>query len=120
MDHDLCVGQSKTLALRACGKQESAHGGSHTNADRRNVALDVLHRVVDGKTGRDNAAGAVDIELNILIGVLRLQIEHLGDDQGGRRVVDLLGKDDDTVIQQAGIDVIRPFAAAGLFDDVGN
>ena len=120
MDHDLGVRQGEALALRAGRQQECTHGRSHADADRGNIALDILHGVVNRKSGRYHAARAVDVELNVLVGVLRLQIEKLGDDQAGGRVVDLLRQEDDAVVQKAGENVIGTLSAARLLDDIGN
>ena len=118
MDHDLRVGQRDALALRAAGEQERAHARRHADADGGNVALDILHGVIDRHAVGDAAAGAVDVELDVLIGILRLQIEHLGDDQAGCGGVDLLAEENDAVVEQAGENVIGPLAAAGLLDNI--
>ena len=55
-----------------------------------------------------------------LSGVLALQEEHLRDDHVGRLVVDRADEKDDALAQQARVDVVRPLAAAGLFDDDGH
>jgi len=75
-------------------------------------------RIADVKR-RHHAARAVDVERNVLVGVLRLQIEKLGDDQAGGRVVDLLRQEDDAVVQKAGENVIGTLSAARLLDDEG-
>ncbi|CAN4073406.1 O-acetyl-ADP-ribose deacetylase, partial [Dysosmobacter welbionis] len=83
MDHDLRVGQSNALALGAGGQQKRAHAGGHADADGGYVALHVLHGVVDGHAVSDGAAGAVDIQLDVLVGVLGLQIQQLGNHKAG-------------------------------------
>ena len=118
MDHDLRVGQRDALALRAAGEQERAHARCHADADGGNVALDILHGVIDRHAGGHAAAGRVDIKLDILIGVLRLKIEELGDDEARGGVVDLLAEENDAVVEQAGENVIGPLAAAGLLDNI--
>ena len=120
MDHDLRVGQGDALALGAGAQQERAHTGSHADADGGHVALDILHGVIDGHAVRHGAAGAVDIQLDVLVGVLGLQIQQLGHHQGRGGGVDLLAQKDDPVIQQPGEDVIGPLAAVGLLDDIGD
>ena len=45
------------------------------------VRLDELHRVVDREPGVDRAARRVDVERDVLVRVLRLEVEQLGDDQ---------------------------------------
>ena len=118
VDHDFRVGQRHALALGAGGQQKSAHAGGHADADGGHVALDVLHRVIDGHARGDGAAGAVDIELDVLVGVLRLQIEELRHDQGRGDVVDFLAEHHDAVIEEAGKNVVRALAAARLLNDV--
>ena len=50
--------------------------------------MEVKNRVVDRQPGVYDAAGAVDVELDLLVGVLLGQEEELGDDQVGKLVVD--------------------------------
>ena len=82
--------------------EERAHGGGHAHADGGHVALDILHGVIDGHAVGDRTAGAVDVELDVLIGVLGLQVEQLGHHQRGCSGVDLLPQEHDTVVEQAG------------------
>ena len=106
VDHDLRVGKGKALALRAGGQQKRAHRRGHAHADGGHVALDELHGVIDRHAVGHAAAGGVDVELNVLIGVLCLKIEQLRNDQTGSGAVDLFGQDDDTVVEQAGEDIL--------------
>ena len=85
----------------------------------RNIGLDVLHGVIDRETRRDAAAGAVNVKLDVLVRVLGFQIQKLGDDKACGGVVDLFGQHDNTVIEQAGEDVVRPLAPAGLLYYIG-
>ena len=120
MNHNLRVGQRHPLALGARAEQESTHGGGHAHGDGGHITLDVLHGVVDGHARSDAAAGAVDIELDILVGILSLQVEQLGHNQAGSGVVDLLRQEDDAVVQQTGKNIIAALAAAGLLNNIGN
>ena len=120
MDHDLGIGQRHTLALGAGAQQERAHRSRQTDADGRDIALNVLHGVVDGHTCGDAAAGAVDIELNVLIRILGFQVQQLGNHQTCGGVVDFFGQEHDAVVQQTGENVIAALAAAGLLNNIGN
>ena len=120
MDHDLGIGQRKTLALGAACQQECAHGSRHAHADGGNIALDILHGVVDGHAGTDGAAGAVDIQADVLVRVLPFQIQQLGHDQAGGGVVDVLAQNNDAVIQQTGKNIVRTLAMCRLFHDIRN
>ena len=119
MDHDLCIGQSHSLSLGACAQQESTHGCRHAHGNGGHIALDILHGVINGHARRDAAAGAVDIKLNVLVGILGFQIQKLGNYQTGSGVVDFLRQENDAVVQQAGENVIAALSAAGLLNNIG-
>ena len=120
MDHDLTVGQGDALTLGTGGEQECAHAGGHADADGGDVALDEVHGVVDRHTGRNRATGAVDIERNILVGILGLQEQELRDHQGSGGVIDLVRQENDAVVEKTGEDVIGTLAPVGLLNNRGN
>ncbi len=62
-------------------KQHRAHARGHADAVGVHVAREELHRVVDREAGRDRAAGAVDVEMNVLLRVVHLQEQQLRDDR---------------------------------------
>ena len=117
MDQDLRVGQRHALALRAPGQQQRAHRHRDADADRLHVRLDELHRVVDRQARVDRAARRVDVERDVLLGVLGLEVQQLRDDQVGDLVVDGRAEEDDPLVEQAAVDVERTLAARGLLDD---
>ena len=117
MDQDLRVGQRHALALRAAGQQQRAHRHRDADADRLHVGLDELHRVVDRQARVHRAARRVDVERDVLVGVLGLQVQQLGHDQVGDLVVDRRAEEDDPLVEQAGVDVERALPAGGLLDD---
>ena len=87
------------------------------DADRLHVGLDELHRVVDRQARVDRAAGRVDVERDVLLGVLGLQVQQLGDDQVRDLVVHGRAEEDDPLVEQPAVDVERALAARGLLDD---
>jgi hypothetical protein len=60
-----------------------------------------LHGVVDGHTGRNGSSGAVDVEGDVLFGVLVGQVEELGDQNVGDLVIDALSQQKDSVLEQS-------------------
>lgn len=92
------IGQSIALALGTGAKQKCAHAGCQTNADSGHVAADELHGVVDRQAGADDATRAVDVEADVLIRILALQIEKLGDYQVGYLVADRRAQKDDALL----------------------
>ena len=90
------------------------------DADRADRRAQVLHRVVDGEAGRDLAAGRVDVQADVLLRVLRLEEEELGDDQVGEVVLDRVAQEDDPLAQQARVDVVGALPPAGGLDDHGD
>ena len=107
-------------AMRLPLAQERAHAGGHADADGGHVALDILHGVIDGHAVRHGAAGAVDIQLDILVRILGLQIQQLGHHQAGSGGVDLLSQEDDAVIEQPGENVVGTLAPVGLLHNIRN
>ena len=98
MDHDLGVRKSHSLALCTTCKKECTHAGSHTDADGGNIALDVLHCIVNSHTCGNRSAGAVDVEIDVLIGILRLKEKHLSNDKARGNVINLFREENDTIL----------------------
>ena len=120
MDHHLGIGQRNALALGATGQQKRAHTGGHADANGGYITLDVLHGIIDCHAGRHAAAGAVDIHLDILVRILRLQIQQLGHNQTGGGIIHFFAQEDNAVVQQTGKNIIGPLAAVGLFNNIRN
>ena len=79
-----------------------------------------LHGVVDGHARGDDSAGAVDVQEDVLVRILAIQVEELGDDQIGDVVVDGRAQKDDAVHEQTRPDVAPGFTPMGhLSDDRG-
>ena len=112
--------QGQALALGAGGQQHRRRRRRLAEADRGDVVADELHRVVDREQRGDVATGAVDVDVDVLVGVLRLEVDQLGADQAGDLVVDRRLQEDDVLLQQPAVEVVGPLAAAGLLDDVGD
>ena len=64
--------------------------------------------------------GRVDVEGDVLAGVLGLEVEELGDDDVGDLVVDGGAEEHDAVLEQAGVDVGDPLAPGRALEDGGN
>ena len=79
-----------------------------------------LHGVVDGEHRRDRSTRGVDVQADGELGVLRGQVEQLGDDRVGDAVVDLGAEVDDALGQQPGVEVEGALAPRSLLDDVGD
>ena len=107
VDQDLRVRQRHPLPFRAAGEQQRAHAHRDPDADRLHVRLDELHRVVDREARVDRAARRVDVERDVLVRVLGLEVEQLGDDQVRDLVVDRRAEEDDPLVEQARVDVER-------------
>src|SRR5688500_4560190 len=116
VDHDARMRQRKALALGASRQQHRAHRGRLPHADRADVGLDELHRVVDRKAGRHCAARRVDVQVDVLVRVLGLEQHAMGDEEF-RHVIRALADDEDhALLEQPRVDVVGALAAGGLFD----
>ena len=78
-----------------------------------------MHGVVNRKTRSDGAAGRIDVELNVFFRVFSLQEEHLRGSKIGDVIVNRSADEDDVFLEQARINIVSPFAAAGLLDHHG-
>ena len=101
VDHYLRIRQGNTLALCTGREEERAHRGRKADTYRGHIGLDILHSVIYREACGNAAAGAVDIKLYVLIGILRFKIQKLRDDQARGGVVDFLGKHDDAVVEKS-------------------
>ena len=117
VDQDLRVRRHHPLALLAAGQQQRAHAHRDADADRLHVGLYVLHRVVDREARVDRAARRVDVDRDVLVGVLGLEVDQLGDHEVRDVLVDRRAEEDDPLVEQARVDVERALAARGLLDD---
>ena len=80
--------------------------------DGHHVVRDVLHGVVDRHAGRHRAAGAVDVEVDVLVRV-RGKEQHLRRDLVGDVVVDLLAEEDDALAEQPVVDLVAEATTDG-------
>src|SRR4051794_28167930 len=117
VDQDLGVGQRHALALRPAAQQQRPHRHRDADADGRHVRLDEVHRVVDRQARVHRPAGRVDVERDVLVGILGLQVQELGDDQVRDLVVHGGPEKDDPLVQEAAVDVERTLPTGGLLDN---
>ena len=61
--------------------------------------------------------GRVDVDVDVLLRVLHLQVQHLGDDVVRQRVADGFADEDDPVLHQPAEQVELDQGAPFLFDD---
>ena len=94
------------LADGACGEQELTHGCCHTGHHGHHVVRDELHGVIDSHAGGDGAAGRVDVQVNVCLGVFSREQQHLGADEVGVGVAHLGAEPDNALLQEAVVDVI--------------
>lgn len=120
MDHDAGIGEGPALAGGTGSEEERAHGGGLADTEGADRGADVLHGVVDGKAGSDDAAWGIDVHVDWLGGVLGFEEEKLGDDNGGGFVGDGTVDADDPLLEEAGEDVVGALTARGVLDDHGD
>src|SRR5215472_16871357 len=116
VNQDARVRQGKALLRSAPGQQHCGNRGRLPDAGCHHVRLHKLHCVIYRESRGDRATRRIDIQLNVFLRVFRLQEQHLRGRQVGDVIVDWRADKNDVLFQQPGIDIIRPFAAAGLFD----
>ena len=119
VDHDAGVGECRAAPFLAGAEEDRGHGGGEAGADGGHLGLDELHGVVDAEAGVDGAAGGVEVDGNLAVGIHVLEEEELRLDDVGGVVVDGGAEEDDAVHHQAAEDVHLGDVELALFDDVG-
>ena len=114
------LGRANRFPAAPAVKQDGAHGRGLADAVGGDITGDELHRVVDGQSGTDTAAGRIDVEVDVRLRVFRLQEEHLGHDRVGHFIVDPGAQKDDAILQQTAVDVVDAFFATAFFNNVGD
>src|SRR5664280_107699 len=116
VQQDAGMGQGEALAPGAGSEEDGGSRGRLPEAEGGHVRLDVLHRVVDGEQCCDVPAGRIDVEVDVLVRLFRLQEEELGANQVGHRVVDRRAEEDDPLPQEARVQVVVALSPAGGLD----
>src|SRR5882672_11744787 len=116
VDEEVRVRQRAALSVRTAGEQHRGHRVRHADADRRDRRADVLHGVVDGEARGHLAAWAVDVEGDLLVGVLRLQEQQLRNDEVCDLVVDRRSDENDALFQEPRVDVEGALSASRVLD----
>lgn len=120
VDHDMGIGEAKTFSGSAGGQQDGAHGGGNAQAVGVHIAGNKLHRIINGQSRRDRAAGGININVNVLFRVCHLEEQQLGNDGVGYVVINAGADEDDAVLEEPGINVKSAFPASVLFHDHGD
>jgi len=120
VNHDSTVGQNETLPLGPCGEENRRHAGGHADAVGHHIAGEEVDGIIDGHASSDHATGGVNVQMDILFGILHLQVKELRDHHIGNVIVDSGANEDDAVLEQAGINIHRPLTPTGILNDVGN
>ena len=120
MHHHAAIGQRIALVLSASAEQQGPHGRRLPDANRAHGAADILHGIIHREARRNHTTRTIDVEGDILVGVLAFQEQQLGANQRRHLVKNRAGQEDDAFLEQAGIDVESPFPTRGLFDHHGH
>ena len=70
VNHDAAVRQCEASTWCASGKKYCTHGHGDAGADGAHWGSDVPHRVVNREAGGDHTPWAVDVERDLLLGIL--------------------------------------------------
>src|ERR1041384_744665 len=117
MNENARIRKRESFAVSAGCKQQRSHRSTLSDADRRHVGPDELHRVVDSHAGSDRATRAVYVEGYVAVRVFSFEKQKLSYHKIGDGVVDRSADEDDVVFQQSRIDIEGAFSTRSLFDD---
>src|ERR1019366_6466716 len=98
---DTAVGQREPFARGSRAQQELTHGGGDAQTDGSDVAVDVLHRVVNRESAEDNAAGRVDVQADVPVPVLRFEQQEFSADPVGGVLVHFGAQEDNALTDES-------------------
>ena len=116
VNHGARVGEAETLAFRAARQQKRPHAGRLADTGGVHIGFDELHGVVHRQACCHRAAGAVDVEVDVLVGVLRFEEQKLRHDQVRHVVLDRTHGEYQALLEQPGEDIVGALAAGGLLN----
>lgn len=105
MNHDPRMRQRKPLSLFPTAQQKRRHRRRQPHIDRHNIRLDMLHGIINRHSRDDRPPRRVDVQVDGLGVVLRLEVQHDRDDLVRDLVVDFLAQEDDALAVQPVVDV---------------
>ena len=79
--------------------------------------MDIVHRIVNGETSINLAAGRIDIKGNIFTGIFRLEKQQLGTNQARHLAVNGACYKDNAILEQTGKYVVGALTTRGLLND---
>src|SRR5262249_35666407 len=106
----------RTFVGPASDKKNRTHPPCLSDENRFYIIQNKLNRVVNCQSRRNRSTRTVDVQRNVALWILSFQEQQLRRDQVGYVVIDRCSYKDDAVTQQPRIDVVRAFAAIGLFN----
>jgi hypothetical protein len=119
VNEDPSVGKREAFLRRATREEQRGNGCGLSDAGGDDVRLHKLHGVVDRESRSNRTAGRIDVQLNVFLGILGLEEQHLRGREIGDVVVNGRADKDDVFFKEAGINVVGALSAAGLFDHHG-
>ena len=120
VNHNHRVRERKTLTLCTRCKKNGAHRRCHTNADSRNIRLDKVHGIKDAQTCINVSTRRVNVERNILVWVLALKVQKLCNNKICRITSYRFSQENNTIIEQSGVDVIATLTTRSLLNNIRN
>ena len=116
VEQDARVRQRVPLAGGTDREQERARRRGLPDTPCGDVGPDRLHRVVDREHADPRSARRVDVQRDVLVGILGLEEQQLRDDDVRDGVVELAAEEDNAFAQQSRVDVEGALAPVRLLD----
>ncbi len=120
MDEYPGVRKSTPLSLLPGSQKQGPDARRLSHTQGRNFGLDILHGIVYRQASSYQTPGGIDIDINILVRILRFQKEHLGDQHICHIIIDERPDEDNSLLEKTGVNVIRPLHPPIFFDNDWN
>jgi hypothetical protein len=115
MDQYARLGKRVPFAFGPCTEKQSAHARSLPDAYGLDLRLDVLQCVIYRQSRCYLPAGGIDVKVDVFVRFFTFEKKKLGDDQISNNIIYRGTQEHDSFLEKPGVNIIRSFAAAGLF-----
>src|SRR5690606_12017300 len=98
-------------------QQHGPHGGGDAHGDRAHIRADEVHGVVNRQSRVDHSAGRVHVQRDVAVRVLAVEQEQLRVYRVYHLLIDRGAQEDDALLEQQRVDVVRTLASGRRLDD---
>gem|GEM_PF-1203011 len=117
MNHDFRVWKCVSFPFGSSSENNTSHRSCESHAYRYDVALYVLHDVVNGESSGHVSARRIDVESNRSFWILFFEKKKLSNHGICHMRIDSIAQKDDTILKKSRVNIVCTFRTRNLVDN---